>query len=63
MKFLPVEWQAVLWWRIMCRRYRGTSHFRIEAIKALGRSANLTRESAARYIEQVAPLPGRTAQP
>lgn len=51
---LPVDWQARLWWRIMRRAYGRTSHFRIEAAKALRKSAKIPLAEAVKAINRLA---------
>lgn len=53
-RFLPVKWQARIWWRIMQLRYGKTSHFKLEAIRALRGSAKISFKDAAELIKQVA---------
>lgn len=48
---LPVKWQAIYWAWYMRRRYGETSHFRIEAMRALRKSANITLKEAKDLID------------
>ena len=61
-KRLPIEWQARLWFHIMRRRYGRTSHFKLEAIKALRASAKLPLGQAKAYIDRATMKDGGTAR-
>ena len=60
-KRLPIEWQARLWFHIMRRRYGRTSHFKLEAIKALRSSAKLPLVQAKAHIDRAEMKDGGTA--
>lgn len=52
---LPVKYQAQLWARHMHRTRGHTSHWRLEAYKALRASAKLPLSEAKRLIDVYAP--------